>query len=134
MEDAGLPYGERTMTYNSRLAQELGKWADSQPAGEAIHDQLYQAYFVRNINIGDIDQLVVIAESVGLDASKARHVLDNRVFKEQVDEDWARSKRYGITGVPTFYGNELMVVGCQPYENLEKFVQHLMLERDNNVR
>ncbi len=25
--DLGLPFGDRTMTYNSRLAQELSKWA-----------------------------------------------------------------------------------------------------------
>jgi len=131
MDEACLPYGERTMTYNSRLAQELGKWADTQPEGEAIHDQLYRAYFVENINIGDIDQLVGIAYSVGLDASKARKVLDDREFKQQVDNDWQRSKSYGITGVPTFYSNDLMVVGCQPYENIEKFVQHLTSDREN---
>ena len=38
MAEAGLPYGDRTHTYNSRLAQELGAWADTQPGGEAIHD------------------------------------------------------------------------------------------------
>jgi hypothetical protein len=38
MDAEGLPYGRRTHTYNSRLAQELGKWADTQPGGEAIHD------------------------------------------------------------------------------------------------
>ena len=27
MDAEGLPYAERTMTYNSRLAQELGRWA-----------------------------------------------------------------------------------------------------------
>ena len=42
MDAEGLPYGERTMTYNSRLAQELGKWADTQPGGEALHDALFQ--------------------------------------------------------------------------------------------
>ena len=31
MAEAGLEYGDRTHTYNSRLAQELGKWADSKP-------------------------------------------------------------------------------------------------------
>ena len=31
MDAEGLPYGRRTHTYNSRLAQELGKWADTQP-------------------------------------------------------------------------------------------------------
>ena len=46
MEAEGLPYGERTMTYNSRLAQELGKWADTQPGGDAFHDAMFRAYFV----------------------------------------------------------------------------------------
>ena len=31
MDEEGLPYGRRTHTYNSRLAQELGTWADTQP-------------------------------------------------------------------------------------------------------
>ena len=31
MQAEGLPYGNRSMTYNSRLAQELGAWADTQP-------------------------------------------------------------------------------------------------------
>ena len=36
MAEEGLPYGERTMTYNSRLAQELAKWAETVPNGEKI--------------------------------------------------------------------------------------------------
>ena len=31
MDAEGLPYGERTHSYNSRLAQELAKWAETQP-------------------------------------------------------------------------------------------------------
>ena len=31
MDAEGLEYGRRTHTYNSRLAQELGKWADPDP-------------------------------------------------------------------------------------------------------
>jgi len=40
MDAEGLPYGRRTHTYNSRLAQELGKWADTLPDGEPLHDAL----------------------------------------------------------------------------------------------
>ena len=29
MSAEGLPYGKRTHTYNSRLAQELGSWGDT---------------------------------------------------------------------------------------------------------
>ena len=63
MDEEGLPYAQRTHTYNSRLAQELGKWADTQPGGDAIHMKLYQAYFVDQKNIADIDLLVGIAYS-----------------------------------------------------------------------
>ncbi len=126
MAEAGLEYGERTHTFNSRLAQELGKWADSQSGGDAIHDALYRAYFVDNKNIGDVDELVTIAEAVGLDGVEARRIIVEREFKEAVDTDWQRSRETGVTGVPTFYGNDLVVVGCQPYETLEKFVLHLM--------
>ena len=126
MAEAGLAYGDRTHTYNSRLAQELGKWADTQTGGEAIHDALYRAYFVDNVNIGDIEELVKIAGAIGLDEDDARQVIESRQFKPQVDEDWQRSRELGITGVPTFTSNDLVVVGCQPYEVLERFVQHLI--------
>ena len=123
MDAEGLPYGRRTHTYNSRLAQELGKWADTQPGGAAIHDKLYQAYFVEARNIGDVGILVEIAQSVGLPADEARAVLAERRFKDAVDADWAKSHAYGVTGVPTFVAARYGVVGAQPYEVLEQLVE-----------
>jgi predicted DsbA family dithiol-disulfide isomerase len=123
MQAEGLPYGNRSMTYNSRLAQELGAWADSQPGGEAIHDALFRAYFVDARNIGDPDVLVEIAASVGLPAAQAREVLDKRTHKAAIDADWEKSHRYGVTGVPTFVIGSNGVVGAQPYEALEELVK-----------
>ena len=119
MDAEGLEYGQRSHTYNSRLAQELGAWADTQAGGEAIHDALYRAYFVEAKNIGDIDTLIEIAQSVGLPAEKARTVLESREFRETVDADWQKSHQYGVTGVPTFVAGGKGVVGAQPYETLE---------------
>jgi predicted DsbA family dithiol-disulfide isomerase len=123
MEAEGLPYGDRKMTFNSRLAQELGKWAETQPGGEAIHDALFRAYFVDGRNVGDADVLVDVARSVGLDEAKAREVLEKRTHKAAVDADWEKSRLYGVTGVPTFVMGERGVVGAQPYEVLEQLVQ-----------
>ena len=123
MASEGLPYGNRTMTYNSRLAQELGKWADTQPGGEAIHDALFKAYFVDGRNIGDVDVLLEVAESVGLPKEKAREVLEKRTFKDAIDQDWAKSRAYGVTGVPTFVAGRYGVVGAQPYEALVRLVE-----------
>jgi predicted DsbA family dithiol-disulfide isomerase len=123
MDAEGLPYGERTMTYNSRLAQELGKWADTQPGGEALHDALFRAYFVEGRDISRPEVLLEIAADVGLSVDGAREVLERRTFKEAVDADWALSRRYGITGVPTFVAGRYGVVGAQPYETLEELVR-----------
>ena len=43
-------------------------------------------------------------------------MLEKRTFKEAVDADWALSREYGITGVPTFVAGRFGVVGAQPYE------------------
>jgi len=123
MQAEGLPYGTRTHTYNSRLAQELGTWADTQPGGEAIHDALFKAYFVDAKNIGDPEVLVEIAASVGLPADQAREVIEQRTYKDAVDADWEKSHQYGVTGVPTFVMGGHGVVGAQPYEVLEQLVR-----------
>ena len=123
MDGEGLPYGERTMTYNSRLAQELGKWADTQPGGEAIHDALFRAYFVEARDISQPAVLLDIVERVGLSVDAAREVLEKRTFEAAVDADWELSRRYGVTGVPTFVVGRYGVVGAQPYEALEELVQ-----------
>jgi len=129
MDAEGLPYGERTMTYNSRLAQELGKWADTQPGGEAIHDALFRAYFVDVRDISNTDVLLQIVKEAGLSVDGAREVLEKRTFKEAVDADWKLSRQYGITGVPTFVVGRQGVVGAQPYEVLEQLVKEAKGER-----
>jgi predicted DsbA family dithiol-disulfide isomerase len=123
MDAEGLPYGERTMTYNSRLAQELGKWADTQPGGEAIHDALFRAYFVEARDISQPAVLLDIVGRVGLSVDAARDVLEKRTFEAAVDADWELSRRYGVTGVPTFVVGRYGVVGAQPYEALEELMQ-----------
>ena len=128
MDAEGLPYGERTMTYNSRLSQELGKWADTQPGGEAFHDAMFRAYFVEARDISQPDVLLDIAKQVGLPVDQAREVLEKRTFKEAVDKDWALSRDYGITGVPTFVAGHYGVVGAQPYEALEALVKKARAE------
>ncbi len=130
MDAEGLPYGERTMTYNSRLAQELGKWADTQPGGAALHDALFRAYFVEARDISNPAVLLDIAQHLGLSSDRAREVLEKRTFKDAVDADWQLSHQYGITGVPTFVAGRYGVVGAQPYEALEQLVQKAASQRE----
>lgn len=129
MAEEGLPYGNRTMTFNSRFAQELAKWTETQPGGDAIHNALFRAYFVDGRNIARIDTLVEVARQVSLPGDAARDAVESRRFKDAVDADWQRSVTVGVTGVPTFIAGGRVVVGAQPYENLEALVGKVGAER-----
>jgi predicted DsbA family dithiol-disulfide isomerase len=121
-EELGLPFGERKKTYNSRLAQELGIWAESKKKGNEFHKAAFKAYFVGGKNIAEIPVLVDLAASVGLPRQEAETALLTRTFKAAVDEDWSISKEKGITAVPTLVINQDKLVGAQPYEAMEKFM------------
>ncbi len=131
-EELGLPLGQRIMTYNSRLAQELAKWAEAQGRGDAYHDAVFRAYFVDGQNIGQVGVLIGIAESIGLSGSEAREVIEERKFRKAVDADWTRAYQLGITGVPTFVLHQRDLVGAQPYEALEELLANEGVKRRNS--
>ena len=104
------------------LAQEIGKWADTLKNGDELHDRIYRSYFVDAKNVGDPEVLIDLVQKASFDSDAAREVLENRLFEAAVDADWEKSKRYGVTGVPTFVAGGYGVVGAQPYETLEKLL------------
>ena len=121
--ELGLPFGEREKTYNSRLAQELGKYAESQECGRKFHLAAFRAYFADGLNIGLRSILMELGTSVGLAASHVREVLEKRTFKEAVDRDWTRSYQLGVKAVPTFMIDGMSLVGAQLYDQLVQLIQ-----------
>jgi predicted DsbA family dithiol-disulfide isomerase len=122
-KEEGLPFGERTMTYNSRLAQELGKWAESRGKGREFHSAVFRAYFAHGRNIGERSILLDLAVSIGLSGDEAEEVLTHRTHKDDVDRDWSRSRDMGVTAVPTFLLRGRRMVGAQPYQALAQFIR-----------
>ncbi len=121
-DELALPLSERGKTYNSRLAQELAKWAESKGKGDQFHEAVFRAYFVDGKNIGKVNEIVGVATSIGLSDKEARSVLELRTFSEAVDSDWSHARSLGITGVPTFLIDHRATVGFQSYEDLEQFL------------
>ena len=122
MSAAGLAYNDRSHTYNSRIAQEIGVWADTQMGADTIHDKFYQAYFIDGRNIGEIEVIIDVVKSIGLDDEEARTVIAERRYKDAVESDWAKSHSYGVTGVPTYVSNGQGVTGAQPYNVLQNLM------------
>ena len=110
------------MTYNSRLAQEVGLWAASEGKGHDFHMNTFKAYFVDGENIAKTDVLVSLIKQSGLDEDRGRNVIERRTFADAVDRDWEMSRARGVNAVPTFFMGLDRLVGAQPYEVMEKMV------------
>ena len=129
-KDFGVDIGDRHKTYNSRLAQELGKWAESKSKGDEFHLAAFKAYFINGHNIAKIPILVDIAKSVNLSEKEAQTVLEKRSFSQAVSSDWRRAIEMEIRAVPTFLFNSQSLTGAQKYETLDQLmVAHSVARR-----
>jgi predicted DsbA family dithiol-disulfide isomerase len=118
----GLPLAGRTRTYNSRGAQELGKWAEVQGKGDPWRRAVYHAFFVegRNISLGNV--LEEIAAAVGLSSLEAREVLVAESYRAAVEADWQRAGTLGVTAVPTHLCSGKRLVGFSSYDDFLRLI------------
>ena len=126
-DSLGLPFGERHMTYNSRMAQELGMWAETKGAGHRYHMTLFKAYFVDGINIGKLDLLLELVEIAGLDPTEGLRIIESKSFSDAVDADWHLARQKRVQAVPSFIMGDQVLVGAQSYQSLQQ------LMRDNGL-
>ncbi len=121
--ELGLPFGARSHTYNSRRAQELGKWVEEEGQGEAFHKTVYRAYFVDGKNIARPDVLAELIEGLDLDKEKALRVLEDDSYAAAVNADWQRAGELGVTAVPTAIYKDRQLVGFQQYDAFRRLVE-----------
>lgn len=121
-DSLGLPFGPRQMTYNTRLAQELGLWAEDQGFGDSFHHQAFLSYFRDGQNLASQQILLKLAEKIGLNPDKAREVLESRSYSTKVDGHWQEARIKGVRAVPTFICGEKSLVGAQSYSALKEFI------------
>lgn len=119
----GLPFGDIQKIYNTRMAQEFGLWAEAEGKGEQFHEAVFKAYFVDIKDISDVSVLKGLASSLGLRVKEADKINAERFFKDDVDEDWAIARENEIQAIPTLMINHSRLVGAQPYEVIERFLE-----------
>jgi predicted DsbA family dithiol-disulfide isomerase len=128
--DAGLEYRFDLLKHtNTVKAHELLHFAKEQGRQHELAERLMAAYFVEGRHLGREDELVALAEDVGLDGSAARDALTSGRYLAAVRADQAQASAYGINGVPFFvidgtYG----VSGAQPAEAFTQIVRQVWAE------
>ena len=102
----GLAYDFDALQHTKTLkAHELLHLAKSRGKQVEMKERLLKAYFEQGRHVGRIEELAALAAEVGLDADEVRTVLANGDFEDDVEQDIAQARAYGISGVPFFVFN-----------------------------
>jgi predicted DsbA family dithiol-disulfide isomerase len=101
--EVGLDYHYDEIHHTKTLlAHELSHFAKANGKQLDVTEALFKAYFIDGGHIGHIDELVAVAESVGLEGAEARAALEDHRYADDVQTDLAQAIAYGIRGVPFF--------------------------------
>ena len=131
-EQHGIELNRGPMGIHSRSALIGAKVAEAQGKGPQYHDAVFRAYWQRANHIGDVEVLVEIAHSIGLERESFLAALQEERYAAQVDADIDEAYSYGLTGVPALiFGQRFMVSGAHPYEVLRQVVEKVEAEQRN---
>lgn len=97
-------------------AEHPDRWLD-------FDEAIFEALWVDGRDIGDVDVLAEIADSVGLDGEEVRSAVADEDRRDRLRERFADAQRDGVTGVPTFAYEGHAARGAVPPEQLERLVE-----------
>ncbi len=84
---------------------------------------LFQGYFCRGLNVGDVDVLVDLAAEAGAETAGLMAFLLSEQGTDAVNRQLARAPDLGIAGVPGYLmGGEFLLPGAQSEETITKIV------------
>ncbi len=130
----GLQYDlDRAIIANSMNAHRFSHFALSKNKQDEAEEQLFKAYFTEGKNTDDIEILINLGKSIGLDETELREVLESDRFTDDVRRDIYESQQLGVRGVPFFvFDRKYAVSGAQEsgvfFQNLDKSLEEWKLE------
>ena len=127
-EDVGVHFDlkKRSRIYNTFDAHRLLHWAAESHRDVALKQALLHAYFSEGRDPSDPEVLLEVAISVGLDAVRAREILDSDAFADEVvaEEDFYTS--HGIRAVPAVILNgRQLISGAQSTDYYEQALRQV---------
>jgi predicted DsbA family dithiol-disulfide isomerase len=115
---AGLEYNRPDVVPNTRLALRMSELAREHGLHQRFHDRLMDAYWAEATNIGDPDELRLLAGEIGLVGDAVERVIaDPSAHLDLVQGSTRQAHALGVNGIPAFLlDRRLLVLGAQPLD------------------
>ena len=125
----GFTFGPRNRVYNTFDAHRLLHWAGIEGKQLPLKLALMQAYHSDGKDPSNRDVLVEAAQTVGLDADRARDVLDSGRYADEVRAEERDFQALGIQSVPSIiFNRRYLVTGGQPVEAFQQAIKEVLAE------
>ncbi len=114
-QSVGLHFDfDRAVVANSFDAHRFTHYAKTQGKQDAAEESLFKAYFIEGKNTADHTILADLGAAIGLDAGDILDILKENKYADEVLEDIALARQFGISGVPFFvFNRQYAVSGAQ---------------------
>lgn len=128
-QSVGLEMRTRDMIINSRRALGAAEFAREHGRFDEMHHALFKAHWEGTGKLEEINDLVRIGESIGLDGTDLRRALDENRYDAVIDENRQVASSVGINAIPAhIFARRYLVLGAQPYEVLKQVVDRVQSE------
>jgi predicted DsbA family dithiol-disulfide isomerase len=126
-EDLGLTMEPRDTIINSRRALGAAEFARERGKFDEMHHALFKAHWERTGRLEDVDDLVRIGGTVGLDETALRSAVESGQYEGVIDENRRLATSVGIDAIPAhIFGRRYLVVGAHPYDSFRQVVDRLI--------
>lgn len=124
--EVGLTMKSRDKLINTRLALGAAEFAREQGKFEPMHRALLEAHWHGTARLEEIDDLVRVGESAGLDGVELRAALETGRYEPVIDRWRSEAESVGINAIPAhIFGGRYLVVGAHPYELFRQVIDRL---------
>jgi protein-disulfide isomerase len=107
---------------DSNTAAEASHCAADQSKFWQYHDYLFSHQGAEGSGWATADHQKEFAQAVGLNTSQFNSCLDSGKYKQEVLDETAAGKTYGVSGTPSVFVNGVILVGAQPTTTFEQAI------------
>lgn len=92
----------------------------------ALAQILFEDYFCRGVDVGDIAQLIAAARQVDLPVERLQAYLAENEGFEEIEQQRERAADLGLSGVPGYYlADRFLLPGAQDQETMKQIIQRV---------
>jgi predicted DsbA family dithiol-disulfide isomerase len=125
-QSVGLEMRTRGVIINSRRALGAAEFAREHGKFDEMHHALFKAHWEATAKLEDVDDLVRVGESIGLDGVEVRRALEENRYDRIIDENRELASSAGINAIPAHvFASRYLVMGAQPYDVLKQVVDRV---------